>query len=283
MSPLVGVIGETGDVLALRGRGATASPKRNLASFVTACVAAIPKDALHNYTLWLRIDSAGFTKSVVDTCLRHKPTFTITAEQNVAVRKAIEALAMDEETLWSPAKDADGELTGSEVAETTYRFSTHDFRALVRRQAKAQGEQLSFDAVGGWRFFSFITNAEDEHRAVDLDLHHRRRGGASEEAIRQLKEDFGMDHAPVQNFFGNWLWWHAATLAYNVGRWLRVLALPTEFASCRGKRLRLAFLNVAAKVVRSGRRIVLRLPRAYRHAEAFVAALGKLRALPTFA
>jgi len=283
MSPLVGVIGETGDVLALRARGGNASPKRKLASFVSTCVAAIPEDALHNYTLWIRIDSAGFTKSVVDTCLRHKATFTITAEQNVAVRKAIEALAMDEETLWSPAKDADGELCGSEVAETTYSFATHDFRLVVRRQAKAEGEQLSFDDLGGWRFFSFITNAEDEHSAVDLDLHHRRRGGASEEAIRQLKEDFGMNHAPVQNFFGNWLWWLAAALAYNVGRWLRVLALPESYRTCRGKRLRTSFINIAGRVVRSGRRIVLRLPRAYRHAEAFIAALGNLRELPRFA
>ncbi len=38
-----------------------------------------------------------------------------------------------------------------------------------------------------------------------------------EEAIRQLKEDFGLNHAPLENFFGNWVWWHAAALAYNVG------------------------------------------------------------------
>ena len=54
-------------------------------------------------------------------------------------------------------------------------------------------------------------------------------------------------------------------------------------ATCRGKRLRASFFNVAARVVRSSRRVYLRLPRAYRFAEAFIAALAKLRALPTFA
>jgi hypothetical protein len=92
-----------------------------------------------------------------------------------------------------------------------------------------------------------------------------------------------MNHAPVQNFFGNWVWWLAAALAYNVARWVRTLALPETFKTCRGKRLRTSFLNVAARVVRTGRRTVLRLPRAYRHAEAFIAALVKLRALPRFA
>jgi len=48
----------------------------------------------------------------------------------------------------------------------------------------------------------------------------------------------------------------------------------------RGKRLRLAFFNVAARVISHGRRIYLRFRRAYRHVEAFIGALAKLRALP---
>lgn len=283
MSPLVGVVGETGDVLAIRARGGNASPKRKLASFIDECVAAIPKEARDRYELWVRIDSAGFSKNVVDAACRHHAIFTITADQNPVVRRAIEILATDPATMWLPATNAEGELSGAEVAETSYTFAERDLRLVVRRQKKAVGEQLAFDDLGGFRFFSFVTNAPTEHAAVALDLHHRRRGGASEEAIRQLKEDFGMNHAPVQNFFGNWVWWLAAALAYNVGRWLRVLSLPDGFGTCRGKRLRTSFLNVAAKVVHTGRRIVLRLPRAYRHAEAFIAALANLRALPRFA
>ncbi len=80
------------------------------------------------------------------------------------------------------------------------------------------------------------------------------------QSVVHLKSDFAMNHAPVQNFFGNWLWWLASSLAYNVARWLRVLALPESFATCRGKRLRTSFLNVAAKVVRHERRLLLRLP-----------------------
>lgn len=92
-----------------------------------------------------------------------------------------------------------------------------------------------------------------------------------------------MNHAPVQNLFGNLVWWLSSALAYNVARWLRVLALPESFATCRGKRLRTSFLNVPAKVVRRSRRIVLRLPAAYRHAEACIDLLVTLRAFPHFA
>jgi len=46
-----------------------------------------------------------------------------------------------------------------------------------------------------------------------------------------------MIHAPVQPFFGNWLYWQAGALAPNVGLWLRTLALPRALRRARGKRL----------------------------------------------
>ena len=204
MSPLVAVVGETGDVRAIRARGGNASPRKKLATFCDQCVAAIPNEARDRYELWVRTDSAVFSKAAVDKAISHGATFTITAEQNPRLRRAIETLALD--TAWVPAERADGELSGAEVAETSYRFATADLRLIVRRQAKAAGEQLSFDDLGGRRFFAFITNAGPEHSTASLDLHHRQRGGASEEAIRQLKEDFGMNHALVRNFTGNWVW-----------------------------------------------------------------------------
>ncbi|MDA8287881.1 MAG: transposase [Actinomycetota bacterium] len=64
---------------------------------------------------------------------------------------------------------------------------------------------------------------------------------------------------------------------------IRVLALHEAFRTSRGKRLRLTFFNIAARVTRRGRQIRLRLPRAYPHAGAFIAAMTRLRALPAFA
>ena len=43
-----------------------------------------------------------------------------------------------------------------------------------------------------------------------MEAHHRLRGGIPEDTIRALKNDFGMIHAPVQSFFGNWLYWHGS-------------------------------------------------------------------------
>lgn len=282
LSPMVGVVGETGDVLALRARGGNANPGRALGSFVDECVAAVPAACRGDYQLWIRVDSAGYQAEVVEAAERHDAVFTITAKNYGNVRRAVEALASNSETVWSAALGAEA-AKGSQVAEAPFRFAGRTLRLIVRRQPKAAGDQLSFDDLGGWHFHALVTNIPELlGSAAQVEHHHRLRGGVPEEAIRQLKEDFGLIHAPLENFFGNWCWWHASVLAHNVARWLRVLALPEPFATCRGKRLRLAFLNVAARVVRSGRRLRLKLPRAYPHAGAFIAALARIHALPAF-
>ncbi|MGH9917330.1 MAG: transposase, partial [Nitrososphaerales archaeon] len=284
MSPLVGVVGETGDVLAIRARAGNASPRRKLASFIDECVFAIPEPWRSSRQLWIRIDSAGFSRQVIDACVAHDAAFSITCIQGKKVRSAIFALASDPKTSWVPARDAEGEIKGSEIAETTYRFGKRTLRMIVRRQQKACGEQLSFDDLDGFRFHAIVTNIPPLFGdAATIEHHHRLRGGGPEEAIRQLKEDFGLNHAPLESFFANWCWWLSSALAYNVARWVRVLGLPESFKTCRGKRLRRCFFNVAARVTVSGRQLHLRLARTYSYAKAFICAAERLRALPAFA
>lgn len=290
LSPLIGVCGETGDVLALRARGGSAHPGRDNAGFIRECVAAIPAPVRERSNLWVRIDSAGYQHDVFETCDQLNAVFSITAPQRSNVRAAITALAGDPATRWVPALNAEGER-GSEVAETIIDAGwprknqrPRRLRLIVRRRRTRTGDQLSLDDLDGWRFHAIVTNLPALFAPADMvEAHHRLRGGIPEDTMRQLKEDFGMIHAPVQNFFGNWLWWHACALAHNVARWIRHLALPPEFRRCRGKRLRLAFFNVAARVVHHAGSLWLRIPRSHPWAKAFIEALTRIRALPAFA
>jgi hypothetical protein len=282
LSPLVGVVGETGDVLALRARGGAANDGRAMGSFIDECVAAIPAGARDRYRLWIRVDSAGYQDQVIQAATRHGADFTVTARGYANVNAAVYAVATDPDTVWSPAQGRETEA-GSQIAETTTSLLGRELRLIVRRQPRAAGEQLAFDDLDGWRMHAIITNVDAETMAAaDVEAHHRLRGGIPEDTIRALKNDFGMIHAPVQPFFGNWLYWQAVALAHNVGLWLRTLALPMTYRRARGKRLRLGFLNVAARLVRHGRRLHLRFGSAYAHLQAFVTALERIRALPAF-
>ena len=222
------------------------------------------------------------TGSVIEAAERHHADFSVTAKQYRPVQALIHALAVDPHTVWAPALGHETDK-GSQIAETTTTLLGHSVRLIVRRQPKQCGDQLAFDDLDGWRLHAIITNVEaDRMSAAEVEAHHRLRGGIPEDTIRALKNDFGMIHAPVQSFFGNWLYWQAAALAHNVGLWLRTLALPRAVRRARGKRLRLAFLNVAARLVRHGRRLHLRFAAAYPHVEAFATALRHIRALPAF-
>lgn len=70
MSPMLGVCGETGDVLALRARGGAANAGRAMGSFIDECVWAIPEGCRDDYQLWIRIDSAGYRSDVVEAAVR---------------------------------------------------------------------------------------------------------------------------------------------------------------------------------------------------------------------
>lgn len=282
LSPLVGVLGETGDVLALRARGGAANDGRAMGSFITECVTAIPEAARDGKRVWIRVDSAGYQREVIAAAEDHGADFSVTARGNTRVTAAVQTLAADPDTEWATALGRET-AAGSQIAETTTTLLGRRLRLIVRRQPRAPEEQLALDDVDGWRLHAIITNLEPERMsAAEVEAHHRLRGGVPEDTIRALKNDYGMHHAPVETFDGNWLYWHAVALAHNTSLWLRTLALPAGFRRVRGKRLRIGFLNVAARLVRHGRRLHLRFGAAYPHLQAFTAALERLRALPAF-
>ena len=288
LSPMIGVCGETGDVLGVRLRRGSAQPGRAIAGFIRECVAAIPGPIRASSNLWIRVDSAGYQHEVFAAADQFGAAFSVSARNNPPVTRAITGLANDPDTVWRPGFDTDDDF---EIAETTLQFGVgrqrkfhRVLRLIVRRRPASNGEQLELSDVDGWRYSGIVTNLPDWLAPAEIvEAHHRRRGGIPEDTIRQLKEDFGMNHAPLRNFYGNWLWMLSAAIAHNVARWIRVLALPDDFARVRGKRLRLAFFNIAARVVHHGRQLFLRIPRSHAWVDAFIAALTRIRTLPAFA
>jgi len=118
------------------------------------------------------------------------------------------------------------------------RVDSAGFSAAVVEAAARHSAAFSITCIQNAAVRRAIeTLARDEHTtwapAVEVEHHHRLRAGAPEEAIRQLKWDFGMNHAPVKDFFGNWVWWLASALTYDVARWVRVLALAESLRTCR--------------------------------------------------
>lgn len=169
---------------------------------------------------------------------------------------------------WRAAVDSDGEpRDGAQVAEltrwlpVTVRGWPDGMRIIARRERPHPGAQLRLTDHEGWRITVFATNTPGG-RLADLELRHRGRARA-EDRIRALK-DSGLRNLPLHDFAQNMVWLELVQLAADLLAWTQHLALAdTPARVWEPKRLRLRLLHVAARIVRTGRRHRLRLPRGW--------------------
>ncbi|TAL22692.1 MAG: IS1380 family transposase, partial [Frankiales bacterium] len=151
-----------------------------------------------------------------------------------------------------------------------------DMRVIARRERPHPGAQLRITDRDGWRITVFATNQSG--RIADLEVQHRLRARA-EDRIRNLK-DTGLRNLPLQGFAQNQIWLELVALASDLLAWTQRLALSaTAAVTWEPKRLRLRVLNIAGRVIRSGRREWLRLPRGWPWNDIVLAGHDRLRTL----
>ncbi|MGE5288053.1 MAG: IS1380 family transposase [Micromonosporaceae bacterium] len=178
----------------------------------------------------------------------------------------VEALSKVPPQAWRAALDGDGcPREGAQVAELTrylpdtLRGWPAGMRVIARRERPHPGAQLRLTDADGWRITCFATNTVGWSIA-DLEVRHRQRARA-EDRIRNLK-DTGLRNLPFYGFDQNRIWLEIICLAADLLVWTQTLAFNSLPARrWEPKRLRLRLLHVAGRIVCSGRRRRLRLPR----------------------
>jgi hypothetical protein len=279
--PLLCYLAETGEPLAavLRPGNAAAHTAADHFEVLQLALEQLPEADLGREIL-ARADIGGRTHAFTSDCRSAGIRFSVGYEVDERVRGAIVALP---EAAWQSAIDGDGaEREGAQVTELTDRVELSSWpegtRLICRRERPHPGAQLSvLDCETGYRHTAFIT----DQQAVDiaaLELRHRRRARV-EDAIRVGKET-GMRKMPFAAFDHNQAWLEVSLLAQTLLRWAAILCLDGELALAEPKRMRQHLLHVAGRIVRSGRRLTLRLPRSWPWAEALVASFTRLRGLP---
>jgi hypothetical protein len=74
-----------------------------MGSFIDECVSAIPEGCRGNYRLWLRVDSAGYQRQVIEAAERHDADYSVMVKHYKPVAAAVHALAVDPDTAWVAA------------------------------------------------------------------------------------------------------------------------------------------------------------------------------------
>lgn len=279
--PLLCYLAETGEPLAaiLRPGNAAAHTAADHFEVLALALEQLPEADLGREIL-ARADIGGRTHAFTQDCRDAGIRFSVGYEVDERVRGVITELP---DSAWQQAIDGDGEVReGAQVTELTDRVDLSTWpegtRLIVRRERPHPGAQLSvLDCETGYRHTAFITDQHDTDVAA-LELRHRRRARV-EDAIRVGKET-GMRRMPFAAFAHNEAWLEISLLAQALLRWAALLCLEGELALAEPKRVRQRLLHVAGRLVRSGRRVALRLPRSWPWATALVAAFARLRALP---
>lgn len=157
-------------------------------------------------------------------------------------------------------------------------------RIFARRERPHPGAQLSlFEEADGWRYSLWVTNLPATLRGwrgqlAYIDAAHRVHARV-EDAIRTGK-DTGIGRFPSHDFALNTAWLAASLTAATLLAWLRLLALDGDLAKAEPKTLRYRILHAAARLTRSGRRRLLKIPAAWPWADAIATAWTRIAALP---
>lgn len=276
--------GGTGECLTglLRPGKATANDAADHISVLTDALAQLPEDVRARVVV--RGDSGAGTHDFLSHISDLKLGYSVGLAGWPTILDALNNLPRQ---AWKAALDPDGfPRDGAQVAELTRyvpqatgkRHWPAGMRVIARRERPHPGAQLRVTDVDGWRITVFATNLPG--RIADLEVQHRLRARA-EDRIRALK-DTGLRNLPLHDFAANQIWLELVALASDLLAWTQHLALTdTPARTWEPKRLRFRLLNVAGRLVRTGRREWLRLPRGWPWNQILLAGHDRLAAFHT--
>jgi hypothetical protein len=218
--------------------------------FIKACERKLPQGK----RLYLRSDAAFYQAEVINHYSQAGRTFSITADQDSAVKQAI---AQIPESQWKRFYTKDGIATEREIAETVHCMekTLQAFRLLVLRWPNPQPDL--FETTPYFYHAVASNRAAAENASEVIWLHNQR--GESENWHKELKLGFGMEQMPCGKLEANALFFAIGVLAYNLGVVLKAEVLPAEYRHSTVQTLRWQIYRLAGKLVRHGRQWILKV------------------------
>jgi hypothetical protein len=274
----------------LRPGNAGANTAADLIAVLDQGLVQIPDQFRHGYPVLVRLDGAGASQALL-AHIRDQREHGVHAEFSVGwalTEREHTAIAALPEAAWTPAIDTDGDpREAAAVAELTgllpaVMFADYpaEMRVIVRRERQHPGAQLDLiEERDGWRYTCFATDTQVGQHAW-LDARHRCHARV-EDRIRCGK-DAGLGRFPSQRFAINQAWLTCVLTAIDLIAWSQTILLhdQPELAKAEPKTLRYRLLHVAARLIRGGRKLRLKIDRTWRWAYVLAAAFHRLRVIP---
>lgn len=235
-------------------------------------------------TYQFRSDSAAYEHDVLKWLLNEKRSegpngkigFTISADMSKQLRA--ECVALPEDS-WKFVEDRPHETVHCgevEFLPGDWAKDSPPVRYVAYRMTKKQTEL--FDERPETKYLAVASNRW-EMRPIDLLRWHWEKAGTIEHVHHVVKNELGAGVVPTFRFGANAFWFRVTLMTYNVLSALRTLALGSDLAKARPKRLRFTVFTIAGKIASGGRYIRLRISEAAERAAGYLAARSRLAAI----
>lgn len=279
--PMVGHISEVGMVVACDFREGNQPPAKDNLAFIEQCQSALPHGC---FVQNLRIDAAGYQVKIIQHCEQHGIYYAIRAKMSATIKEQIEALSDKD---WQPLLYKNGEQsTRQSTCRIVHWMTDHEtpLNLIIQRKALKGQSELDLDEATlgtteithqGYLYRAIVCN-RDEWTNSQIIHGYNQRGEDSENRIKELKLDFGGDVLPCSDFDANALYFTISAMSFNLFALMRLL-LPEELSHHRVITLRWKVYTMAAKVVKTGRQVFIKMTR--KNKELLEAILERIRSL----
>ena len=209
-----------------------------------------------------RSDSAAYQKEVIELMEDKDITFYIRNVASADLKMHIKQI-----TQW---KQIEYNYHLYEIAEMSYApfGEEKQYRLIVQRK---KNNTAQVDAFSGdtYDYYAILTN-DITATPEEIFAFYNQRGGASENIIDILKNDFSWNHLPCSFLAPNTAFMILSAISYVLYTWMKTIVSSCIKGITPNGRLKqyiFKFINVATKWIRSGRQIILKVfsARGYEH------------------
>jgi len=237
-------------------RPGNASPQVDIEEAITRTLGLVEKEG--RSLRYFRSDSAAYQSDVINLLNDEDIGYTITADLDEAVKKAIEAVP---EGRWQSLEGRDGFKTGRQGAETVHVMndSDHAFRLVIWREQVEDPSLFAETDEDFYRYGAVITNVSRKEMSAEEVLHHHRGRGNAERFIGEAKSGVGLRHLPCGQERANRIWFGVGMLTYNLLKLMQQEVLPDGWAHRTIQTLRQKALRLVGKVTKSARQLTFKV------------------------
>lgn len=262
--PLVAFDGLTGDFLKAELRSGNVYTSNGVKDFLEPMLEQYI-NRIPCTDILVRGDSGFATPEVYDTCESNSSYYVIRLKANKNLTKLAESFILI-------GDDYHWEKKEVSYYSTAYKAESWSKKRRVCIKSTREANELLF------KHEYIITNCSETLSSKALfKIYHNR--GRMENFIKEAKNGFYFDKTDSPNFLENHARMMVSLLAYNLVNFMKTICLSKTEAVLLVDTLRLRLFKVAGKLVRSSRRLFLKLSSSHVYQDLFYHLLEKIQQL----